>query len=406
MSWPFVLKNLCFIALLAAPFTLSDPSAVKLTFALDSQTWVLDFERSWIAVIAFFWLAWLCTLILKILLRWLFGLETPEVSLVHTLIDMDGDNQARLQKRFIPRNLHKYPWLSMLNLKNKEKASDPEFQEAIEPVKTFTRLSHWYLQQQAKRYLSQKQNDRALEILKNLFDSQDRTPWTLEHLFYGALREREADLAQKVLQAIKKKNKHRDVSNLEGELLFQKAKEWAGSLKKKIWLLEKALILLPKKVEIFYELVQLYTEEGNKERAKQILRSGWQTCPDVCLVRLFCNLYEKETKTERFEAAKQMVDARSDPLSLLIIAFCALQADLKPFVLECAEKLKEQDYTSWTFYLESQIEIRKIQRHDQALFLSYQCIYTLDPVLRSFVQTFTHDTFVTHMDRGNVNTSS
>ncbi len=391
MSWTFIVKNLFFLTLLAAPH-MWEKAHTNVVMVIDQHQWTFEAYPTWVALIIFLWASWITLLLCKRLLTWLFNIESLELRMARALVHLDGQDTKKLSKLCSKKNITDTAWIAMVHLKSLKSANDALFQEAMAHASTFAFLKTWCLRQQAKRSLKKNERDVAHELLKNLFDMHDHSPWTIENLFYSSLSQGEVDLAQKVLQTARRENISSKSFHWEGELLFHKAQQWKGDPKKKIWLLEKALVLLPQKAHIFYELACLHLEQQDDKRAVHILKTGWQNQPDPALVELFCRIYHKNTKTERFEAAKQLTeDAKLHPLSLLLMAFVALDANLKPFVLQAIDHLKKQGYTSWCFYLQSKIEIRKEQRYDPALSASYQCIYALDPTLRVFVQHFTHD---------------
>jgi len=341
MNWPFLFKNLLFGALFMLPFSSVILREAPVKVVLLANTLHMSFAALCAWFVGVFWVLWVSYKGLVTFFRWIFGVAQESSLMTYALIALDGEEHNLLDKFFKQRRIRKKSWAFILNALYKKKLGLLEYKEALAKAALLPCLRKWVVRQKAKYELKEGYRDQGYALLKDLYQEGDKSPWLLETFLDNALFYEEIDLAQDVLYHIKK-NRYflKTRFKWEGKLLFKKALLWKGSIRKKEWLLEKALVLLPTETDIIHELVMLYVHEGEAKKAEDLVTSGWCLNPDHRLIPVACYIFEKKTKTERFESAKKMLQSQPDhPLSVFFLGACAFQAGFEPLALESANKL-------------------------------------------------------------------
>lgn len=381
----FFLKNLLFISVLCAPLGFSALQDVSVSLAWGPTSKTLSFFVLWGGFVLLFWCMWLVYKMLIALLCWIFGIHNESALLTKAFIYLDGEDDAHLDRLLKQRWMKRTPFGAILDVMRHKKKNSIAYREALTRASVFEALQKWALRQKVRQELFCGNTKRGYELLKALYENHDHSPWTLKTLVQNALHHNDVDLVQQVLYTMKKRRIFpNDRLKWEGELLLKKAILWQGSSKKKEWLLEKALVLLPEEDSAMAELIALYIQDDDFKKAEDILASSWRLRPSQKLVPLFCKIYERKTKTERYEHVKKIVNEQQDhPLSLLLLGTCAFKAELRPVVLECSEKLVPLK-PEWALFLKGLL--RYNENKSDSLQLMKQGMGVMDTALKDLME--------------------
>lgn len=387
MRWSFFIKNTLFLALLSLPYLFPETKnwVIHLTDGAFTHHFKLPFV--WALFVGVLWLFWSLTHLLKRGFLKFFS-TSSDVQMTRALVYLDEENVKGLDSVITPKLTQNKAWAAIINFWSK-KGQKLDVCEALNQSKNFPELEFWHIRQGLKVAINKGHKEDVHTTLMSLFESGDHSPWTLDHLFYSCLEQGDTDVAAEVLRVGRKEElPEAQRVKWEGLLLLHKAKQWTGPNKKRIWLLEKALILANNELGVFEELIRLHIQENSYDKALEVLGIAWQTEPKRALVKLFCTIHHKSTKTERFESAKEIIRKQKDhPLSLLLLGFSALGAHLKPFVVQAIGTLEAQGYLGWALYLNSRL-LTLQEKPDQPLSLSYQSLHALDKTLQTFSEHF------------------
>ena len=381
----FIFKNILFALLLLLPFCFKSLGQVYFVLLSSVAPKKIALPYLWGSFVVILWALWFVGNVFWFFIRVMLGIKSPHLLLAEGFVALDGDDAAQLSKLLKRRFMGRAPVGALLRALQAKKTSLLTFREALSKASAFPMLQVWVLRQRARLELSGGDKKRGYEILRDLYDQKDYCPFTLKSFLECALFYDDIDLAQQVLYVVKKKKFFSSERlSWEGQLLLKKALLWKGAARKKEWLLEKALVLLPQEAQISCELAQLYLDEENIQKAEEVIASAWRLRPFEGFLPLVFKIYARSTKTESYENIKKFIEGQEEnPLSIFLLGAYAMRAELKPVTLACAEKLMDKR-AAWGLFLKGLLHYSENKK--DSFKLVKQGMGVMDPVMQTVME--------------------